>query len=690
MIAQSLPKSLKKRAENFRKFPKIPMNGESQLIISFAEFELDTAHRRLSRRGRTLPLYAKTFDLLAFLLENNGRLLTKDEILETVWAGQSVEESNLSVQISALRKVLGEKKKAPRFLVTVPGKGYKFVAEVQSGPERDEIVIEEQTVTHLVVESELEFSDEGSPAVAAPARLIDVAGRRVPPDASPLPARSSARPRGRHSRRIVLAAGLLLALLAALVFFNRPTPQKSPLARIGSIAVLPFKPLVAENRNEALEMGMADTLIAKLSGFREINIRPISAVRKYANLEQDAVAAGREQQVDAVLDGQIQKSEGKIRMTVSLIRVEDGATVWTSQFDEKMRDIFTVQDSISERVAGLLALKLSGAAKEQLARRDTENTEAYQLYLMGRYHLNRLTDDGFLKGRDYFQQAIERDPNYALAYAGTAEAYNMLSGWNALPPNVGYPKAREAALKALALDDNLTEAHTALGNVKFFHDWDWPGAEQEFRRAIEINPGNADARQAYSYYLSVMGRFDEALAEIGRAQELDPLSLAKIAGLGEILHYQRQPDRAIEQYRRAIEMEPNSGFTHWALGNVYVQKGMYDDAIAEYQKSIPLSGESPDESAALAYACALSGRKREALRIVDDLTRRAPPKHVSPTIIAFVYGGLNEKDRAFAWLDRAYQERDFLLVLLAVEPMFDPLRSDPRFAELARRVGLPQ
>ncbi|MDQ3749340.1 MAG: tetratricopeptide repeat protein, partial [Acidobacteriota bacterium] len=282
----------------------------------------------------------------------------------------------------------------------------------------------------------------------------------------------------------------------------------------------------------------------------------------------------------------------------------------------------------------------------------------------------------------------DKDPNYALAYAGLADSYNMLSGWNALPPKEGFPKARVAATKALELDDELAEAHTALGTVKHFYDWDWQGAEREFRRAIEINPGYADAHQMYSYYLSAMGRFDEALAEMRRAQELDPLSLVKIAGIGEILYFQHQSDRAIEQYQKVLEMDPNSGFAHWAIGNVYVNRGMYQEALTEYQKAIPLSGDSPDEPAALGYAYALSGKRQEALQIVDDLKRQSKRSYISPTLIAIVYAGLGEKEQAIEWLDKAYNGQDSNLVYLKVDPMFDSLRSDPRFADLLRRVGL--
>jgi TolB-like protein/Flp pilus assembly protein TadD len=489
---------------------------------------------------------------------------------------------------------------------------------------------------------------------------------------------------------VSLAVMVVLLVVLALAIYSSRREQPLPARLIKSIAVLPFKPLVASSRDEALELGMADTLINKLSNIRQVTVRPLSAVRQYTSLEQDAAAAGREQKVDAVLDGNIQRSGEKIRVTVRLVRVADAREIWAEQFDEKLTDIFSVQDSVSAKVSGLLAVTLTGEEKELLTKHQTADVEAYQLYLVGRYHLNKLTDDGFKKGRDYFQQAIDKDPNYALAYAGLADAYNRLSGWNAVSPREGFPSARAAAIKALELDDNLVEAHTQLGVVKLLYDWDWSGAEREFTRAIEINRGYSDAHQMYSYYLSALGRYDEALTAMRRAQELDPLSIEKNAGIGDILYQQRQYDRAIEQYQRVLEMDANSGFTHWAIGNVYVQKKRYEDAIAEYQKAIPLSGDSPDEPASLACAYALSGRKREAQVILGELQERSKRRYISPTIIAFIYAALGDKDRAFAWLDKAYEGRDFILTLLKAEPMFDGLRSDPRFADLLRRVGLPQ
>jgi eukaryotic-like serine/threonine-protein kinase len=486
---------------------------------------------------------------------------------------------------------------------------------------------------------------------------------------------------------ILVAAVALILIVGYVIYSRRTEPPSNKL--IKSIAVLPFKPLVAENRDEALELGMADTLINKLSNIRQVTVRPLSAVRKYRELDQDAVAAGREQKVEAVLDGNIQKAADKIRLSVRLIRVEDGGEIWSQVFDEKLTDIFSLQDSVSDRVSRVLAIALTGEERNLLAKRDTNNVEAYNLYVLGRYHLNRLTDDGFRKGRDYFQQAIDKDPKYALAHVGLADAYNRLSGWNVISPTEGFSNAKRSAMTALTIDESLAEAHTMLGVVLMLYDWDWAAAEKELRRAIEINPNSADGHQMYSYYLSqTQRRFDEAMTEMKRAEELDPLSIEKKVGIGDIFHYQRKYDLAIQQYQRALELDPNSGYAHWSLGNAYIQTRNFPEAIAALKTSIPLSADSPDEPASLACAYALSGKKIEARAILNDLKGRSKERYVSPSMIAFIHGALGEKDEAFKWLETAYERRDFLLVLLKTEPLFDSLSSDPRFEDLVRKLGL--
>jgi serine/threonine-protein kinase len=500
---------------------------------------------------------------------------------------------------------------------------------------------------------------------------------------------------GKSTHRIrIIAVVAAVGVIALLSIFYRSQrrqqqAQVTSADKIKSIAVLPFKPLVINDRDETLELGMADTLITKLSNIRQVDVRPISAVRKYTDLEQDAIAAGRDQQVDAVLDGVIQRAGDKVRVSVRFLRVNDQAQLWSGEFQEDMTEIFTVQDSISERVVSALALTLAGGERQRVAKHHTQNTEAYELYLKARYHLTRLIDDGFLKARDYFQQAIDRDPNYALAHAGLAAAYVNLGGWNVTSPQEAFPKGREAAKRALELDPNLAEPHAMLAMVSFAYDWDWKTAEQEFKNALELNPNSPDPHQLYSYYLTAMGRFEESLAQMERARQLDPASLSKVAGVGEILNFMGRVDDAIRQQEKALEMEPNSGFANWVLGNVYVHKRMYDKAIEQYKKAIPLSGNSPDEPATLAYAYAKSGQRTQALQTIEELVKRSERSYVPSTLIAATYAAVGDHEEASRWLLRAMQQRDGVLVFINVDPMFEDLRSDPRYRAVIQQVGLP-
>lgn len=513
-----------------------------------------------------------------------------------------------------------------------------------------------------------------------------------PSPAAGLPAAPRSAPRlWQRMRRAAVPAAVALLLLggvAAVGYFARPAVTPSEPGPITSLAVLPFKPLIEAQRDQPLELGMADTLIARLSHLSEIVVRPLSAVHQYGGIGQDALAAGRAQRVDAVLDGRIQRAGDKLRVRVQLWHVADGRSLWAEDFDEQFTDLFSVQDSVASRVSTALAVTLTGAERKLLAKRDTDSIEAYQLYLLGRYHLARNVDEGLWLGLDYFQQAIAKDPDYAQAHAGVADAHNSLCGFNVIAPKIGFPKARAAAEKALRLDEGLVDAHIALANIALFYDWDWGAAERQFRRALELNPAHAEARRWYGYGLAVVGRFDEALREARRAVELDPLSLDKITGVGEVLFLAGRLEQAEAEHRRALEMDPNFGFGHWSLGRVLVEQGRHQQAIEAFQKAIPLSGDSPDEPAELARAYALAGERDAALEIAAQLERLAERRYVAPGVIASVYAALGERDQAFAWLERGYAERDFLLVMLEVEPMFDPLRADPRFAQLLGRVGL--
>jgi serine/threonine-protein kinase len=407
-------------------------------------------------------------------------------------------------------------------------------------------------------------------------------------------------------------------------------------------------------------------------------------------LEQDAVAAGLEQRVDAVIDGQIQKSGEKMRVSARLVRVNDGATLWSSQFDEKATDIFAVQDSISQRVAGMLVVKLTGDEQRQLAKRHTGSTEAYQLYMVGRLHYGKRTRDGAHKAIEYFKQAIEKDPNYALAHAALAAAYSMSGWYGYLGPHEAYTKARESAIRALQMDDALPEAHVVLGSIKRNYDWDWVGAESEFSRALELDPNNAAAYHSRGVGLAyVFGRFDESMASLKRAQELDPVSLNINTTLGDTFLLSRRYDEAIEQYKKVLDLDSSFAEAHSFLGEAYFHKNMHREAVAELLKGEAASGRSAEDIAALRTAHEKSGIRGYWQELIV-MKKRSSEGHTSPFDIAFLYSGLGDRDHAFEWLERAYQEHDPALVLLNRDPMFDSLRSDPRFTDLLRRLGLPQ
>lgn len=464
-------------------------------------------------------------------------------------------------------------------------------------------------------------------------------------------------------------------------------PRTGTLLR--SIAVLPFKSLGVEDSDEYLGLGMADALITRLSNIGQLIVRPTSAVIKYMGLGQDPISIGRELGVDSVLDGRIQKSGRRIRLTVQLVNIQDEAPLWAEKFDAEFTDLFAVQDILSEQVTQALKLKLTRQEKERLATHYTEDTEAYQAYVKGRYFWNKRTREGLTRGIAYFQQAIERDFGYALAYAGLADCYNLLGFYGFLSPMETYPKAKAAALEALEMDDALAEAHNSLAWAKLHFDFDWSGTEREFKQAHQLNPGYATAHHWYTAYLSAMGRLEEAIAEMKRAQMLDPLSLIINTALGQTFYFARQYDLAMEQLSKTLEMDPNFVHAHILLGKVYVQRGMYEKAIAEFQKAINLEGEeSPYSRGLLGYAYAVMGNKDGAVKILKELKALSKRRYVPSYNIAEIKAGLGWNDQAFKWLEKAYEQRDGAMVWLKVEPALDSLRSDPRFRHLLRRMRL--
>ncbi|MDX6695820.1 MAG: eukaryotic-like serine/threonine-protein kinase [Blastocatellia bacterium] len=455
-----------------------------------------------------------------------------------------------------------------------------------------------------------------------------------------------------------------------------------------AIAVLPFKMLRQEEKtDEYLGLGMADAIITKLSNIRRIIVRPTSSVLKYASGDSDLLAAGHELDVGFVLDGRIQRAADRVRVTVQLIRVRDGAPLWAAKFDEKFTDIFTVEDSISGQVAQALIPKLSGEEQQLLSKRETENAQAYQAYLKGRYYWNTYTEEGLAQAIFHFMEAIEEDPEYAQAYAGVADYYNFLGVWGVLPPKESFAAAKNAAGKALEIDSNLAEAHTSLAFSLLAYDWDWETAEAEFKRAIALNPSYATAHQWYAYLAGAQGRHADAITEIEYAQRLDPLSPVIATSAGLIFYNARQYDRSLEELEKALEIDGRYFVTYQGFAFCYAQKGRFDEALVAARKAVAISSRNPLALWALGFVLAVAGRADEAREVLGEMEELRQKRYVSPYYIAMIHAGLGERDEAFNWLEKAYEDRDWWLLWLRVEPFIDELRSDPRFQNLLRRVA---
>jgi DNA-binding winged helix-turn-helix (wHTH) protein/TolB-like protein len=601
---------------------------------AFGPFLLDTRERRLLRDGEPVPLTLKAFDLLVVLVENQGHLLPKDELMRRVWPDAVVEENNLTVTISALRKAMGEGPTDRQYIETVPRRGYRFVADLRAPAE---------------------------PTEDAPTQF-------------------------RRPRALALGAIVLAALGAVALAWAWQRSRPTTTAAVSSMAVLPFRSLT--NDSEYLGLGMADALITRL-GRTKLRVRSTGSVQKYAAPALDPVTAGRELQVDSVLEGSIQTAGDRLRTTVRLLRVSDGSTLWSGTFDERLTDIFSVQDQVSQRVADALALELTEAQRSLLTRRDTSDGEAYQLYLRGRFFWNKRSREGFERGASYFRQAVDKDPAYALAYSGLADSHLGNAFYHYASPQSAMPLARTAALKALEIDGSLAEPHASLAHVKTNYEWDWAEAERLSRRAIALEPKYATAHQWFGMHdLAPRGRLEEAIAETRRARQLEPLSAVFNAFVGAALFSARRYDEALEECRKAIDLHPDFGVAHWYLGRAYLQKGRHREALAELQTAVTLSGGSPLMKGTLGVGYALAGDRAAAEGTLAELTKLRAESYASALDLADIHAALGDREQAFRWLDQAAAERSFHLIYLKVWPELDPLRSDPRFKALVLRLGL--
>jgi len=459
---------------------------------------------------------------------------------------------------------------------------------------------------------------------------------------------------------------------------------------INSLAVLPFVNASGDSGAEYLSDGITDSLINRLSRLPKLKVMSHSAVFRYKGRETDPLAVGRELKVNAVLTGRLEQRGESLSIGAELVDMRDNSQIWGEQYRRRLADMQAIQEDIGLEITDRLRLKLTGEQKKWLSERNTQNTQAYREYLKGCYHSNKRTGEGLKTAIEHFEQAIAKDPGYALAYFGLAECYGAISTYAAVLPRDSLAKARTAALKALQIDGSLAEAHTILAAAKTCIDWDWAGGERDFKRGLELNPRYPNGHAWYASPLLVgMGRLNEALVEQKRAQELDPTSLIINTRLGDIYYLLRQYDQALEQHRQTLALDMNFGNTHLSLGSVYIQKSMYPEAIAELQTALKLLEGNPDAIARLAHAYAVSGNRVEAQKILADLTERSKRGYFPAFGIATVYLGLGDKDRAFQWLQKAIEERGGVRMMwLKVDPLFDPLRSDQRFSDLLHSMNL--
>jgi TolB-like protein/DNA-binding winged helix-turn-helix (wHTH) protein/Tfp pilus assembly protein PilF len=636
--------------------------------VRFGVFELDLRAGELRKKGIKVRLQGQPYMLLVTLLKEPGEVVTREQLRRALWPEDTFVDfdHSLGTAINKLREVLGDSAANPRFVETLHRRGYRFIAPVVAvGENQDAPVV-----------------SEDPPAIQAPA-----AGEAGDRDAVRVPAATAAGVRWRWSLRskmsvfalLLLASGTVVALI---VFSGRASTP------IRSLAVLPLENLSGEASQDYFSDGMTDELTTELGQLSELRVISRTSAMTYKGAHRSLPKIGQELNVDAVVEGTVLRSGKQVRITVQLIRASTDKQLWGRSYEVELRDILSVQKEVARSIVEEIRIELTPHEQAVLKNVNRVNPEAYEAYLKGRFFWNKRTADGLKKAIDNFNDAVEKDPNYAPAYAGLADAYALAGDWQygVLAPKEAYPKAKAAATQALALDNSLGEAHISLAWCLDGFEWDWKSAGREFTRGIELNPGYATGRQWYGWHLAALGRHAEAVTELERAESLDPLSLIIGTDLAEELLIARRFDESVKQSRKTMAMDPFFALTHFVLGEAYLQKHMYGDAIAELQRAIDLSPGSTAFTATLAYAYAVSGRRDQAVTILNDLKHRSNERFSNAAVIALIFVGLDQKDQAMAWLEKAYTERFNPQILM--RPCFDPLRSDPRFHDLLDRIGL--
>ncbi|MGB6728570.1 MAG: winged helix-turn-helix domain-containing protein [Terracidiphilus sp.] len=633
-------------------------------LYQFGEFSLDAQSRILKRAGAKTPMTPKAFDALLLLVQNAGRLVTKDELMKAVWQDSFVEESNLTQTIFMVRKALDETSDR-RYILTVQGQGYRFLVPV--------------------TEAANQAPEQDAPVAAADAASI-------------LETSSSSRPRIAGGRRLALfvSVAVALVLIAGFTFWPWRSRRSAaePQAKI-MLAVLPFENFTGDPGQDYFSDGMTEEMISQLGDLDPAHLGVIArtSVMHYKHSQESIPQIGKELGVQYVIEGSVRRDSERVRITAQLIQVKDQSHVWAREYDRDLGHVLELQGEIAREIANEIDSSLGGRQRIMAAQgaasrpTGTKSYEAYDLYLKGRYFWNKRTEAGFRQAADYFQQAIDKDPNYAPAYAGLADTFSLMSTWNMGPQNELMPKARAAALRALELDESLAEAHASLALIEENYDYDWPGSEKEFRRAIELNPQYATAHQWYAEFLSWQGRFDEAFAESSRAQQLDPLSMIIATDHATILYYSRQYESAIEEYRSVLELDPTDGHARGMMIPPYLQLGRYGEAI-DAVNHFSAREDDPWRWAWEAAIYSRSGRAQKAGQSLAKLEQVAGSRPDRNALLLMAYSATGPKERVLELLEKAYAEHSNSVVEIKVDPIYDPIRNDPRFKDLLRRLRL--
>jgi TolB-like protein/DNA-binding winged helix-turn-helix (wHTH) protein/Tfp pilus assembly protein PilF len=651
------------------------------LVVRFGTFEVSLQSGEVRKAGVRIRVQQQPLKLLEVLLEHPGHVVTREELRSRVWPNESFGDFDqaVNIAIAKLRSALGDSAENPRYIETLPKRGYRFIADV----------------SFVDVDGRIRRPESSSAdsAGAEPGHQLPGNGLAVPHATEAAPQFQSGglavapQRRLRPTRRVVMALGLVLGLGILSVLFFRSRGH-APTA-IRSLAVLPLENLSGESSQNYFSDGMTDELITDLAQISALRVISRTSVMVYKGARKPLPQIARELHVDAVVEGTVLRAGDQVRITAQLIDASTDKHLWSHSYEGELRDTLALQDRVARAIAEEIKISLTPREQAALKSATVVNPQAYESYLKGRYFWSKRTAEGLKVALAYFNQAIEEDPNYAQAYSGLADTYALLGDWQyaAMTPKEAYPKAKAAALKAVTLDNALGEAHNSLAFLLDGFDWDLDSGGKEFRRAIELNPGYATGHHWYAWHLALLGRYDEAIAEMKKAESVDPLSLIINADLAELLVLAHSYDEAIGQSRKTIEMDPNFAMAHDQLAEAYLQKHMYAQAIPELQKAVQLSSGSPMCLANLARAYAFSGQRDEATALLSDLKTSSTPGFSHASEVAAIYASLGDKDQAMNWLEKGYAERFNPGVL--IRPRFDPLRSDPRFQRLVQRVGLP-